>query len=78
MFAIYVIQYSNEGYLQRYQPSIGLTLANNINDARLFPSFNAAEAYIKVLKESLIGLRYTEVISLNSEVNTEVEYLYED
>ena len=77
MFVIYIIQYSSEGYLKQYQSPYPV-LSSKINDAKFFPSFNAANAYCEVIKSYINGVTYMEVIAVNDEKNTEVEYLYED
>ena len=79
MFAIYVIwSVANEGYFESYNYSNGgsrMILKKDIKDARLFPSYDAANAYCQVLRKP-ISINYNEVIEFNNLLNIQVDDSY--
>ena len=79
MFAIYVIwSVANEGYFESYEHSSGLSrmiLRKDIKDARLFPSYDAANAYCQVLRKQF-SIDYSEVIEFNNLPNIQVDDSY--
>ena len=81
MFAIYVIWgISSEGYFESYEYSSGgsrMILKKDIKDARLFPSYDAANAYCQVLRKEF-SINYSEVIESNNLQNIQVDDSYED
>ena len=79
MFAIYVIWgISSEGYFESYNYSNGssrMILKKDMKDARLFPSYDAANAYCQVLRKQF-SIVYSEVIEFNNLPNIQVDDSY--
>ena len=79
MFAIYVIWgISSEGYFESDNYSNGssrMILKKDMKDARLFPSYDAANAYCQVLRKQF-SIVYSEVIEFNNLPNIQVDDSY--